>query len=490
MRPLAQKRTTCFVPTQSGEVPDQKQPDPSPIHRVRDIDLDKLEKPYTKDQMTEYLAGLLICQTGESAFDDCLFQSVLFTDFFKKVETGKLVPGQPEHDRPARYFLKKSIELVHPLGIKIEETSHRYDRLLLTIPSEQQKDLKEELRFVQGMVARFEALEKNLLDAWANPEGFTPTRDKACFVLFAHAMLSDTVRQMQGLMDALDPAVNRAHVLWHMAFDDEPSLIQSYLIEEKGNWSNLFSPGPLTPADASLYNKCLNPVTELDDVQKSTVPSFSKTGLQGVLAILHGIFNGVGLLSGASAEPLAVHANAYMRFHLSTLRHNCDHVGSMLQDNVLTSTGTAAKLMPIYRKLVDPRGSMPNRQMQRDLVVLFHLLRENNMLTRKLGNWDPSDPLEDLSLGLFMNSRIKSFLDYADWFFQRAFNVADMVTLLNAVGFSITPIDERSTDEENENCSRAVIRDMNILWMDFRERHAEDLKSSRLFAELPKFLAD
>ena len=31
----------------------------------------------------------------DTTFDDCLFQSVLFTDFFEKVEADKIKPGRP-----------------------------------------------------------------------------------------------------------------------------------------------------------------------------------------------------------------------------------------------------------------------------------------------------------------------------------------------------------------------------------------------------------
>jgi hypothetical protein len=262
---------------------------------LRDINLETLEKPFTNEGIAAYLKEHEVRTTGEQIFDDCLFQSVLFTDFFEKIETGffeRIEPGEIEdqYDRPAQYLLKKSVELLQPLGIKIEECSRRYDALLKTLPKGERKSPNNLLPLVRGMVARFEEIERNLLAVRTDPQGFRPTREKVCFLLFAHAMLSDAVDGLHGRMDDLDPAVRREDARPYMAkVEEENQIIKAYLKAE-GIRSELFSPGPLTETDAELCKACLNTQWQLPNMEKLTVPSFAPTGSQGVLAILHGIF--------------------------------------------------------------------------------------------------------------------------------------------------------------------------------------------------------
>jgi hypothetical protein len=471
MRPAATTNAGSIQPHYShshAAVPEERAPSPS--HSLRDV---KLEPPYTEKDIAQFLKLHQVCKTGESTFDDCLFQSVLFTEFFDKIEKSEANPGQwEEHDRPALYLLKKSVELLQPLSVKIEETSHRYDELLRSLPPEpawKLKELNKQLPYVKGMVAKFQKLEMNLLNAVADPESFRPTRDKACFLLFVHTMLSDTADEMQSLMDAL--VSGGQHVSWRMPVDDEVFMIKSYLTTEETP-GNLFSSGPLTPSDASIYKGCMkNYETEFEGLEKAAVPSFSQTGTQGVLAILHCIFEGggKGLLTAAVRRPHSVHDRAYLDRRFSLMRHDWDHLEAMLEEEASTSSIT--KLMPIYLNLKNAPRSM---EVKRDFLVLFHLLHEDQSLIGALGSMRPR----------------MSFLDRARAFFRREFEVVDMVALLNKVGFSIAPIDKKSSDKEKTACYEAVALAMDSLWKEFRARHHDVLGNSGWFAKLPKFLAD
>lgn len=482
MRPVALNSVAFSDHDLSNTPPVKGAANPSPIHYLRDIDLKTLEKPYTNDHIKAYLNEHKVAKTGEPIFDDCIFQSVLFTDFFDKIETGFFETSDPkikaEYDRTAGYLLKKSVELLQPLGKKIDETRQRFDGMLKDVrenpaanPHIIKSWLKEELPFVQGMVERFEALENSLLNAWADPGSFKPSREKACFLLFVHAMLSDTADQIQGLMESFQRA-SSDFLMWEMPREEERGMIEHYLTYEEPP-SELFSSDPLTKLDAELQKKCMNQALGLFSMEKSAIPSFSPKGSQGVLAILHAIFHGKILLSAAAGRVSAVHDGSYMERHFSTLRHDCDHLEVLLVSKTLSST--AKKLIPLYQKLTDPQSNASPLQVKRDLVVLFHMLHENTPLMMMLRR--PSD-----------SDANKSFLDLAQAFLNSYFNVVDTVTLLNKVEEFIVPIDKESSRKEVKACYEAVANAMNSLWMDFRVRHAVDLKESGLFEKLPNFL--
>ena len=468
MRPIALNSSIAFGAESLGAVLEQVRPHSSPIHHLADV---KLEPPYNKLQIAEYLKQHHVRTTGDNTFDDCLFQSVLFTNFFEKVDNGELKPGQPEHDKPALYLLKKSVELLQPLHVKIEATCKQYDNMLLNSPPALRATLEQELKFVQGMAARFAELESDLINALSSPlQDFQPTRNKACFLLFAHALLADAVNAVQGWMDDLASDVPQTSRLRLLLQPIEESMVRSYVTRNESR-SNLFSAGPLKPADEKLCKKGLTSL-KLDGIESFTVPSFSGSGSQGVLSILHGIFHGKCLLSAAANQPYAVHDNYYKQQHLSTLRHDCEHLETMIGTQVFSSL--APKLMPIFAKLEDPESNLPAQDVKKDLVVLFHMLHENPAELTLLSTLNPK----------------KSFLDCAKKFFNRASVVADMIPLLNKVGFSIAPIDEQSSAEDKVTCYEAVAQATNTLWMEFRVRHAVELKESKLFAKLPNFLKD
>jgi hypothetical protein len=454
-------------------VPTQGKPS-APIHSLADVKLEELKKPYIEKDIKAYLEKHQVGRMDDTTFDDCLFQSVLFTDFFEKIEAGKIERGRPEDDLPVEYLLKKSIELLKPLGEKIHAARQRYNKMLENSPPDLHAKLVKELAFVEGMVARFETLESDLLDAWAEPLTFSPTRDKACFLLFAHAILADAANEAQRWMTDLAAAKPEEMVapLLSLITGDEGRMISNYVTRNEVR-SNLFSAEPMTPADQKLYAKGLSNLFEADDVMKKiTVPSFSPTGSQGVLALLHGIFHGKGLLTGAAGQPYPVHANGFNGSHLATLRHDCAHVQVMKVSQVFSSI--APKLMPIYRKLENSARNLPTDAVKKDLLVLFHILHE--------------DP-ETLMLLNFPDST-KSFLDCARVLLNRELTVVDTVALLKKVDVSIPAVDKNSSPKDKADRYEAVAQAMNGLWKDFRQRHAEDLKASGLLAKLPKFLKD
>ncbi|VTU39709.1 hypothetical protein H6CHR_05572 [Variovorax sp. PBL-H6] len=451
------------VHIQKDEQPVQDQPVRAAIHRLAEV---KLPPPYRESDIAAILKEHHVLSVGSPSFSNCLFQGVLLAHFFGKLETGEIKPGQPAHDRPAQYLLKKSVELLQPLSVKMEATCRQYDKMLSDSPPELREGLEKELKFVQGMAARFQTLESDLLGALAHPQDFRPTRDKTCFLLFAHAMLSDAANEVQRWLDDLDgdpPGKTLPK--------EERTLVLSYTTKDQPR-SNLFSSEPLTPADEKLYKKCVNTMFELDGMEMSMVPSFSRTGAQGVQAILHCIFHGKGLLSGAAEQPYAVHDKYYKQQHLHTHRHDCGHMQNMMRFGVIDVI--APRLMPIYLKLVDPQSNLPAQDVKKDLVVLFHMLHENVKWVTLLQT--PDDKT--------------SFLDCAREFFVREFEVVDMITLLNEVGFSIAPIEKQSSPEEKAACYEAVAQTMDSLWKEFRGRHRDDLVASGVFAKLPKFFAD
>ena len=285
MKPVALNPVAAYVPPMpQGGMPMQDQAIPS-FHRLQDV---KLDPPYKQKDIDAYLQARQVRGTGDLTFDACLFQSVLFTDFFAKIETGVIKPGQPEHDRPAQYLLKKSVELLQPLGIRMDQERQFYDKLLLcdSLPPEGRDTLTKQFRHFQNMIAKFGAIERNLLDVYSKPGSFSPTRDKACLLLFVHALLADAVTEMSWLTDHV--ASNKPHIPWCMPIVGEAETLRAYL-ECEANHCDLFSPGPLTQADAAFYKHCL--AIDTDGAEAVTVPSFSRTGSQGVLAILHAIFN-------------------------------------------------------------------------------------------------------------------------------------------------------------------------------------------------------
>ena len=459
-------------PPSPRALPTQGQPS-TPIHRLADVNLKEL-KSYSEDGIAAYLEKHEAPKMGVHAFDDCLFQSVLFTEFFEKIEAGSIEPGQPEHDLPAQYLLKKSAELLKPLDKKIREASQRYDEMVQNkhTPPELRAKLEVNLGFISGMVARFEKLERDLLAALAQPHTFSPTRDKACFLLFAHAMLADAANEAQRWMNDLAVAKPGKPVCLVESLPAvEEELVKNYVMIKVEVGSNLFSKEALTPADKTLYEEGLTFLHEADDdMKKRMVPSFSSTGSQGVLAILHGIFHGKGLMSGATSQPYPVHGNSFNMSYLATLRHDCAHLQFMTVLKVLS--GIAPNLMPIYLELENRKKStLPSDAVKKDLVVLFYILHENSAMF--------SSP-----------NPARSFLDYARIFFCRDFVVVDMVPLLNKVGFSIKAIDEKSTPEDKAACYETVAQAMDELWKQFRERHADGLAASGVFAKVPKFLKD
>lgn len=462
MRPIAS--STFAVQLRHDEQPVPNQPVRAEMHRLAEV---KLKSPY-KDAIPAFLQEHQVRITQDAAFDDCIFQSVLFTHFFEKLETGELKPGQPEHDRPAQYLLNKSVELLQPLSVKIEATCRRYDELLVNARPARRAKLERELQFVRGMAARFQTLESNLLGALAHPQDFSPTRDKACFLLFAHAMLSDAANEVQRWVDDLDGDLPHAT-------GGAERLVRSYMTRNEPT-SNLFSSGPLTPADEELYRKCLTISWKLDGIESFPVPSFARTGSQGVRAILHCIFQGKCLLTGAIEKPHQVHDNFFRQQDLATLRHDAGHLQVMIKEGVFSST--APELLSIYRKLEDPQGNLAPQDVKRDLFLLFYLLHENTQL------------LASVNPALSTRNREKSFLDCAREFFYSDFFVLDTISVLNKVGFSIAPFDNQSSHEEKVACYEAVAQAMDSLWKEFRGRHGDDLVASGLFAKLPKFLAD
>lgn len=479
MRPITLSTVTPFTSRESSPRV-QNQPAPSPIRHLRDIDLKTLDKPYTNEQIAKYLNEHSVPTTGEPIFDDCLFQSVHFTDFFEKIETGyfeqrETEEVQSQYDRSAQYFLKKSVELLQPLGIKIEDSLQRYDELLSSLSTASCERLNKQLPLFQNMKAKFEAIERNLLHARTDFQSFRPTRDKACFLLFVHALLSDAVDEMRWLMNAV--VADQPHIPWDMPIEGDSSTLEAYLTNQETH-SDLFSPGPLTQADATLYKQCLKIELDVVGAKAATVPSFSPTGSQGVLAILHAIFNGKSLLSGATRRPLAVHNNIYMQRHFPTLRHDCAHLELLLEYRVLSST--ARQLKPIYWKLREPGSGMSLEKVKEDLVVLLYMLHENYLLMEVLSGSYASEA---------------TFLDFATEYSRDVEATADMVTLLNELGLNelgltIAPIHEKSTAEEIAASCEGFAKAMDRLWKGFRGRHATELRASELFARLPKFLTD
>lgn len=168
-----------------------------------------------------------------------------------------------------------------------------------------------------------------------------------------------------------------------------------------------------------------------------------------------------------------MHNNTYKQRHLSTLRHDCGHLEVLFKDKVLSKV--APDLMPIYRKLTSPDSGMPVSEVKEDSVVLFYLLHEDERLTLKFRRSSPSG---------------EPFLPFATDFFQQAFFAVDMIKLLNKAGFSITPIHEKSTAKEKTDSFKAGAEALDRLWQKFRNRHADVLAKSEVFAGLPKFLAD
>lgn len=458
---------TAAVHIRQDEKPLQDPPAPVAIHRLAEV---KLDPPYREEtgDLVAYLEERKVCVTGASLFDYGVFQSVLFTELFDKLDKGEIRPGQwEEHDRPALYLLKKSVELLQPLGAKIEAARQQYNALLLNSPPDLRSKLEKEIKFVNGMVARFETIERDLLSALGHPENFSPDRHRACFLLFAHAILSDAANEVQRWLDDLDS--KRPGKALPQA---ERTLVLSYTTKDRPR-SNLFSSEPLTPADEKLYKKCLNTMYVLDaGVEMSMVPSFSRTGAQGVQAILHCIFHGKGLLTGAAERPHAVHGNFYKQQHLHTHRHDCSHMQNMLRFGIIDVI--APRLMEIYLALVNPQRNLPLQDVKKDLVVLFHMLHENVAWVMLLQT--PNGE--------------KSFLDCAREYFVKDFLVVDMVTLLNEVGFSIAPMNKRSSREDGAAWREAVALATDRLWKEFRGRHGDELVGSQLFADLPKFLAD
>lgn len=452
--------------TTSNAVSGQVEP-PAPVHSLRDIE--ELEPPYTEqDDIPRYLEAHKVGRMGDGLFDNCIFQCVLFEELFKKIETGEIRPGQPEHDRPARYLLKKSVELLKPLSIKINETEQRYKNLLQESPpgSPLHTTLEKEVGFVTSMLARFETLERNLLDVLAKPETFRPTRDNACFLLFVHAMFADAVNQMQKWMnDLVDVGPEKVNAPWNGS-------ILSYVTSNEVR-SNLFSPEPLTPADMTLYEGglWLNEESDTDLARKSVVPSISNRGSQGLLAIMYGIFHGTVLLSAAILEPYPVHGSTAWS-HASAFGHDGGHLDVMLNGTQIL-THVAPKLKAIF-SMVDPASNLPPDVVKRDLVVLFHMLHEST-------GWET----------MFRpGSNSKLFIDRVRRVFNKDFAVVDTVPLLNKVGFSISGIEKNSPRKEKEACYEAVAQAMDTLWKEFRQRHADVLKASGLFSEQPNFFVD
>ena len=458
MRPLV-SNPNVHIPQKSEQLV-QDQPTRAAPHRLVDVRMEV--PPYRAAAIETYLQKSGVRRRNEAIFDDCIFQSVLFNHLFAEAEA-----GQPVDRLPVEYLLKKSVELLQPLGEKIEATCSRYDDMLVNAPPVLRERLGKELKFVQGMVARFQTLESDLLGALSHPEDLGPTRDKACFLLFAHAMLSDAANEVQLWMDEK-----------YGLLTDGPAgaegLVRSYLIRDAPT-SNLFSSGPLTPADKMLYKKCLATSRAPVELESYPVPSFSRTGSQGVLAILHCIFQGKCLLSGAIQKPHGVHDNFFEQQHVATLRHDATH-GAILVKQGLFSV-VVPKLMPIYLKLENPKGNPADQDVNRDLFVLFYLVHENPMLLA------PVNPQSSTNFE-------KSFLDRAREFFGTDFFVLDTIPVLNKVGFSIAPINVNSSPEEKKACYEAVALAMDSLWKEFRVRHREDLVASGLFAKLPNFLTD
>ena len=438
----------------------------------------KLDPPYTDEDILAYLKQHQVGKMGDHGFDDCLFQSVLFTDFFEKIEAGTIEPGQRNaYDRPAQYLLKKSVELLMPLDEKIGAAHQRYKARLNSddTPSSLRAQLQKKLWFVDGMAKRFESLKNDLLDAVAELHAFRPTRDKACFLLVAHAMLADAANAVTKWMDDLDAAKPEAKLCLLPQLARHLRLLVKSYVSNVDEVSNLFSTEPLTPADMSLYEKFLCHMSDdtddetIKDIKKLPIPSFSPTGSQGVLAILHGIFHGKVLLTGADT-PYAVHADAYKESHLGTLQHDGIHLLEMFANEVLSST--APKLMPIYSKLENPAGNLAANVVKKDLLVLFYMLHEITEILKVFN----------------APSRSTSFVGCARRHFYHEFTVVDTVKLLKKVHVRFPAVDENSSPEEKAKLYEAVALAVNNLWQDFRKRHAIDLEKSGLFDKLPGFL--
>jgi hypothetical protein len=464
MRPVVSN--TVAVHIRKDEKPVPEQPVQDSIRRLAEV---KLEPPYLESDITEFLQKHQVCRTRDSTFDDCLFQSVLFTEFFDKIEKGEANPGQwKEHDRPALYLLKKSVDLLQPLGKKVEAACRLYDKTLMNSPPYLRARLEKELKFVHGMAARFLALESDLLSVLSRPQDFRPTRDKACFLLFAHAMLSDAANEVQRWTDGEYGELPNGEA-------GAGGLVRSYMTDYEPA-SKLFSSEPLTPADEKLYKKCLTASSRRDDIPRFPVPSFSTRGSQGVLAILHCIFRGKSLLTGASVKASGAHNFFFALLETSALRHDVGHLNVMIDDGVFS--GIASKLLSIYEELKDPKDNLTAQDVKRDLFVLFYLLHENTEL------------LKPLKPGVRAPNRDKSFLDCAREFFYSDFFAWDTISALNKLGFAIAPFDKQSSHEKKVACYEEVALAMDSLWKEFRGRHGDDLAASGLFAELPKFLVD
>ncbi|MDR6536023.1 hypothetical protein [Variovorax soli] len=441
----------------------------APIHSLKDVK--EVEPPYTKDDISRYLHDHEVCEMGEGTFDNGSFQCMLNMELFDKIEKGEIQPGQPEHDRPACYLLKKSVELLQPLGIKISEANQRYKNLLQesSLGSPLHTKLEQQVGFITSMVERLSTLERNLLDVLVKPGDFRPTRDKACFLLFVHAMLADAANQTQKWMNELDDVeAEKVAAPW-------TGSIFSYVTGNEMR-SNLFSPEPLTPADMTLYENCLcrNDESDPEVVKNSVIPSALPRGAQGLVAMLYAVSHGKVLLSAAIDKPYSFHDNLIMGSFFALLTHEDGHLDFMLNETPVL-THIAQKLKPIFVRILDPECNLSAMNVKRDLVVLHYMLHES--------------PTFEAMLRPPPNSK-SSFLERVRNVFNKDFWVADAIPLLNKSGFLIPRIDQTTPRKAKEACYEEVAKAMNTLWGEFRERHVDSLKASGLISNLPRFFED
>ncbi len=442
------------VPSYSSlQLPSQQQAEPA-AEGASDCRQVKIAPPYSERDIQQFREGEGIAKVGNSNFDSCAFQCALAIRFFKLVASDKLAPADAEYRRTAQYMLKKSLEMLGPLKDKAELAWLKFDHLVTSAQpaSADAQELAPLVRQLRNQVLR---LERDFLRAFANMGAYCPARDKQVYLGVIYTVLRDVARAVSDQVDVLSGDAPGPALSWQRLGQKERKLMEGL-----GD-SDLFSSGELSDVDKANYAKVLNTYEGAREVAPHVVLCVSRTAEQGIVAIVDAMVNGCFLLSVATEEPMAVHADLYKRLHFKTFDHDCQHLCLTWDARILG--GHAQEFKPIFDEIMRTPGEHPE-----DLVLLFYLLHENDKIFAE------SDP-------------DRSFADYASEFATYYIIVRDFGPLLNGVGYSIARPETDGRASEKAAFGNAVATAINEIWTGFRERHGALLERTWLRATYPRW---
>ncbi|MET0312548.1 MAG: hypothetical protein ABW051_10895, partial [Burkholderiaceae bacterium] len=178
-------------------------------------------------------------------------------------------------------------------------------------------------------------------------------------------------------------------------------------------------------------------------------------------AMLHGALPYVGATLELPSHNGGVHGGFYPS-HLSLLRHDGSH--NTLANFPGNGFATHARAMlPILDRVMAPGARYSPQEVKKDIVFLYFLVHEHLSVAAYAENRRTAkEHMPGQRLATIVNS-----LD--------AFNIIDLIPLLNDTGYGITPL--TPLDDESSpgfpDIEDAVFDALADLWSGFRSRHAD-----------------